>query len=1175
MVLAALYLLIGAAAVAAQPAAAPPPPVSSLFLPAGRGLDWSFAGYKDGDAALPAPTPTPEYNVLSQFGAVGDGVNDDTAALQDAIEAANSSPGVVFLPAGTYLITAPLVITGSNVTLRGAGEGQTTILIRNSLADLFSTTWVADAAGTLKSAWSSGGAFIQFSGTPEGSSRTDTLLAGVAEPATRGSTRISVSDSSKVQVGQWVRIYASPAAPAAATALEPAAAPSPAAVPGPPRAAQQPAAAPAPAPAGQVQAQSAAPAAPATQQSAVWGESSAVPDTRPADRRRLLLQALRGTTARHAARASAGRQLAQAAAGEGESPLATLQTYMWMGPVQDYLLRTPLVMSALEGARLLSGGEPGLTPQEAWAVDKAAGIPDGTLAWQLPDNATMLAANDTAPDEVQFAARVVAVGKGWIQLDRELPFNLTAGSVHDYAPSLQDSGIDRLTIKFDGRRPSQYTVHSADRGYNAIAFDHAANVWVSQVTILNSENALTMHWVDHASVLDVTVSVTQNYAAKDDAWQRQGHHAIALAMSQAVLVQRFAINARYYHDVALGRGASLNVFNGGRGLDLNLHHDSGSFGNLFSDIDTGYGDHTFDSPGSTATGPGGTFWNLRVTASQPPSPPPPRPPPPSPSPPSPSPPSPPPPSPSPPRPPAPSPPPPPSPHPPPPRPSPPPPKPPSPSPPPSPTPPQPPPSPPRPSPPPPSPSPPLPSPRPPSPPPPSPPASWLGCSQLEADVFLQGGQRVASGPRASLDACFNACADRAECTAFTFVPFQKTCYLKGGKDWQRTKLPGAQTVVIEPCLAPSPPSSPSAPPVIRCDTPVQDVLFLGGDIAKRIPASNLTACIAACSSTGICSALSFVQAKNACYLRGINGWKSQAWRGAQSMILCPKPFPSAGYDASPPYPPTRPLAPAPPSVAAQSLEPWQQDVIPNKGRPGGTVSAASVGSGVVFFPLLLPPCSYGTQLNFVGRYVGASQCLSQGWLIQGITGSMPADLYTAQKFARTVAPPVPPGARRPGAADAATACADTLRPAGVVVDDGLSHPAECWQLVYDSCIPGYTSRNGIPRDVLEHEPEVLASLFGAAFRSGGFGNPAAMPTAYSRVCVANATAAGVPGSPCEVVKPSDYIVHTRGYAPPSFSTCDLEPGKVSYVEAQISVEEPVDSKAQPQHLWTVFGNAPS
>lgn len=47
------------------------------------------------------------------------------------------------------------------------------------------------------------------------------------------------------------------------------------------------------------------------------------------------------------------------------------------------------MVGALEGARLLSGGEPALTPQQAWDVDKAAGIPEGTLAWQLPDNATM------------------------------------------------------------------------------------------------------------------------------------------------------------------------------------------------------------------------------------------------------------------------------------------------------------------------------------------------------------------------------------------------------------------------------------------------------------------------------------------------------------------------------------------------------------------------------------------------------------------------------------------------------------------------------------------------------------------------------------------------------------------------------------------------------------------
>lgn len=35
------------------------------------------------------------------------------------------------------------------------------------------------------------------------------------------------------------------------------------------------------------------------------------------------------------------------------------------------------------------------------------------------------------------------------------------------------------------------------------------------------------------------------------------------------------------------------------------------------------------------------------------------------------------------------------------------------------------------------------------------------------------------------------------------------------------------------------------------------------------------------------------------------------------------------------------------------------------------------------------------------------------------------------------------------------------------------------------------------------------------------------------------------------VTPDDYIVHTRGFAPTNYSTCDIQPGKVSYVEAQV------------------------
>lgn len=61
------------------------------------------------------------YNVLD-FGAVGDGITDDTAALQDAIDAAAAgNVKTVFFPFGTYLITAALDLKAKQVNLIGEG----------------------------------------------------------------------------------------------------------------------------------------------------------------------------------------------------------------------------------------------------------------------------------------------------------------------------------------------------------------------------------------------------------------------------------------------------------------------------------------------------------------------------------------------------------------------------------------------------------------------------------------------------------------------------------------------------------------------------------------------------------------------------------------------------------------------------------------------------------------------------------------------------------------------------------------------------------------------------------------------------------------------------------------------------------------------------------------------
>jgi len=73
---------------------------------------------------------------VKDFGAVGDGVADDTAEIQAAITAM-ALGGIVYFPPGTYLVNGTLTVAVNGLTLRGAGPLATNIVQSSTTADTF------------------------------------------------------------------------------------------------------------------------------------------------------------------------------------------------------------------------------------------------------------------------------------------------------------------------------------------------------------------------------------------------------------------------------------------------------------------------------------------------------------------------------------------------------------------------------------------------------------------------------------------------------------------------------------------------------------------------------------------------------------------------------------------------------------------------------------------------------------------------------------------------------------------------------------------------------------------------------------------------------------------------------------------------------------------------------
>lgn len=160
-----------------------------------RLVDFSYAGYQRGERPIPARIPDVS---VKDFGAVGDGLTNDTVAFQTAI---NQSAGkTIAIPAGEYIITAPLVIRDSGTVLQGAGITKTKLRFPTPLNEI-KPNWGATTTGLRTSNYSWSGGFISV----EGRLSSETW-ATVREPALRGEQVLKVSTVDAMTVGDEFRL---------------------------------------------------------------------------------------------------------------------------------------------------------------------------------------------------------------------------------------------------------------------------------------------------------------------------------------------------------------------------------------------------------------------------------------------------------------------------------------------------------------------------------------------------------------------------------------------------------------------------------------------------------------------------------------------------------------------------------------------------------------------------------------------------------------------------------------------------------------------------------------------------------------------------------------------------------------------------------------------------------
>jgi hypothetical protein len=165
----------------------------------GRLPDFSYAGYQNGEKSIPV---VPVMSNVRNFGALGDGLHDDTQAFVNAIS--GTASGAILVPAGTYRLTSVIYIKKPGIVLRGEGPAQTVLKFERSLTDALgpNLSGVYNVPGHNTSNWSWDGGMIWAQGTLDGS-----LIGTVTVNAARGAKTLTLSSVTGLTVGSVIRLH--------------------------------------------------------------------------------------------------------------------------------------------------------------------------------------------------------------------------------------------------------------------------------------------------------------------------------------------------------------------------------------------------------------------------------------------------------------------------------------------------------------------------------------------------------------------------------------------------------------------------------------------------------------------------------------------------------------------------------------------------------------------------------------------------------------------------------------------------------------------------------------------------------------------------------------------------------------------------------------------------------